>query len=241
VLRTLAEVNGYAYAKTDDAILVNLYGGSALATRLGNDAGQGDANVRLAQSTEYPWDGDVRLDFQETPGREFALNLRIPGWADSHAVRVNGEELPLAAEPGTFITLRRTWRAGDQVALHLPMPVVELEANPLVEEARNQVAFKRGPIVYCLESHDLPPGTRLADITVPAARGLAPRHDPSLLAGLTVLEGEFVAEGSHDWNDELYRPRQAAEHKPISARLIPYYAWANRGTSEMTVWLPLAR
>jgi DUF1680 family protein len=241
VLRTLAEANGYAYARTEDAILVNLYGGSTLEINLPGAPGQGVATVRIAQFTEYPWDGAVRFEFQETPGREFALKLRIPGWADSATLRVNGEELPLAAEPGTFVTLRRKWRVRDHVVLHLPMPVVQLEANPLVEETRNQVAFKRGPIVYCLESHDLPPGTRLADVAVPAARGLAARHDSALLAGVTVLEGELLAAESPAWGEQLYRPRQEVERKPVRARLIPYYAWANRGESDMSVWLPLAR
>jgi DUF1680 family protein len=241
VLRTLAEVNGYAYAKAGNAIFVNLYGGSTLETELPGAPGQGAATVRLAQFTEYPWDGKVRIEFQATPGREFSLKLRIPGWAESPTIRVNGEELSLAAEPGTFVTLRRKWRAGDAVVLDLPMPVVQLEANPLIEETRNQVAFKRGPIVYCLESLDLPSGTRLNDVAVPAACGLAPRHDSSVLGSVTVLEGELLAAASPAWNDQLYRPRQAAESRPIKTRLVPYYAWANRGPSEMSVWLPLAQ
>ena len=47
------------------------------------------------------------------------------------------------------------------VELDLPMPARLIEANPLVEETRNQVAIERGPIVYCLESPDLPKGVRV--------------------------------------------------------------------------------
>jgi DUF1680 family protein len=241
VLRTLAEVHGYAYAKADDAILVNLYGGSALTTTLTDPPGQG-GKVRLTQSTDYPWDGAIRIEFRETPGREFALKLRIPGWAETPTVRVNGEELPLAAEPGTYITLRRNWRAGDAVVLDLPMPAVQLEANPLVEETRNQVAVKRGPLVYCLESPDLPEGVRVEEIAVPdhATFSLSKAELP--LEGVSILETELVSRTAPTWKgDALYRPRPAAADRPIRTRLIPYYAWSNRGESEMSVWLPHTR
>jgi DUF1680 family protein len=79
VLRTLAEVNGYAFAKTDDAVFVNLYSGSTLTTKLG------DAPLRLTQTTEYPWNGAVRITLEQCPSRDFAVKLRIPGWAESAA------------------------------------------------------------------------------------------------------------------------------------------------------------
>ena len=60
LVRTIAEVGDYAYAKSDGAIWVNLYGGSTLATEL---AGAG--KVKLTQDTEYPWNGRVRITVNE--------------------------------------------------------------------------------------------------------------------------------------------------------------------------------
>ncbi len=77
VLRTIAEVSGYAYSKTDDAIWINLYGGNKLATSLM------DKPLKLTQQTNYPWDGRVRITIERCPASEFALKLRIPGWAES--------------------------------------------------------------------------------------------------------------------------------------------------------------
>jgi uncharacterized protein len=119
------------------------------------------------------------------------------------------------------------------------MPTVLLESHPLVEETRNQVCVKRGPLVYCLESPDLPSGVRVADVVLPRDAQLTPRFDDKLLGGVTVLEGEAQARPTGDWTNRLYRPVAAtAKEKPVAVRLIPYYAWANRDNSEMTVWTP---
>src|SRR6202011_778588 len=80
--------------------------------------------------------------------------LRIPGWTSGAELRVNGAPQRPVPVAGTYHELRRVWSAGDVVDLTLPMPAQLLQAHPLVEEARNQVAVKRGPLVYCLESPD---------------------------------------------------------------------------------------
>jgi DUF1680 family protein len=234
VLRTIAETSGYAYAKTADAVLVNLYGGSKLSTRLG------DRPLVLTQTTDYPWDGRVRIVLGECPPSEFALKLRIPGWASAAAIRLNGRPVDETfAAPGSYAEVRRSWKPGDFVELDLPMPATLLEANPLVEEARNQVAVKRGPLVYCLESPDLAGDVRVQDIAVPADVGFTARRERNLLGDVIVLEAPLVARKSPAWNDGLYRPRQAPAETAVRTRLIPYYAWSNRGPSEMSVWLPL--
>ena len=239
VLRTIAQVSGYAYAKTDEAILVNLYSGNSLKTTIADGDG-GEAPLRLNQATDYPWSGAVRITVDACPEREFAFKLRIPGWAEGAAIRINGAPVDVATRSATFAEVRRVWRAGDVLELDLPLPVVLLEANPLVEETRNQIAVKRGPLVYCLESPDLPPEVRVEDVAITASHSLAPRHDPALLGGVTLLEGRLLAHKTPPWNNELNRPLATAPpKKEIAARLIPYYVWSNRGKSEMSVWLPL--
>ncbi len=82
--RTIAESAGYAYATSSNAILVNLYGASTLTTTLA-----GGGQVKLTQQTEFPWSGRVRIVVERCSGKEFALKLRIPGWAKEAALRVN--------------------------------------------------------------------------------------------------------------------------------------------------------
>jgi uncharacterized protein len=232
VLRTIAEVGGYAFGKTDDAICINLYGGSILKTQIG------DQQLALTEETKYPWDGRVQLTIDQCPKSEFALRLRIPGWADGATIRVNGSSLNAKVLPATYAEIRRRWQAGDVVELNLPMPARLIEANPLVEETRNQVAVERGPIVYCLESPDLPQGARVQDVVVPVDAKLTARYDPALLQGVAVIDAKAIARPSGDWTNALYRPLAKGPEKEIDVRFIPYYAWSNRGPSEMTVWLP---
>jgi DUF1680 family protein len=119
------------------------------------------------------------------------------------------------------------------------MPAQLVESHPLVEETTNQVAVKRGPIVYCLESADLPKDVRVGSVTIPADAELSSRYDANLLDGVGIVETTAVATSPVKWNGELYRPKQVTATTDIYLRLIPYYAWANRGAGEMSVWLPL--
>jgi DUF1680 family protein len=98
----------------------------------------------------------------------------------------------------------------------------------------------RGPIVYCLESVDLPEEVLVSEIHLPANIQWTVRHDSELLSGVTILEGEARIIPQGDWTGKLYRPRKHTSGERLNIRLIPYYAWANRGISEMTVWMPLA-
>jgi DUF1680 family protein len=230
--RTLAEVGNYAYAKSADAIWVNLYGGSTLTTTLGDGH-----FIQLTQATEYPWNGRVRLTINQCDPTPFALKLRIPGWAKSATVRVNLGPVTNTSAPGSYFELRRRWQAGDMVDLDIPMPTQLIEANPLIEETLNQVAVKRGPVVYCLESPDLPQGVRVMDVCVPDDVAWLARYDARQLGGVVVLNGTLLAEPAANWNGALYREVQPASLKPVKTQLIPYFVWANRGPSEMSVWL----
>ncbi len=235
LVRTIAESANYTYAKTGDAIWVNLYGASELQTKLANGT-----EIKLSQATDYPWNGRVRIKILNGAGKEFLLKLRIPGWATGASVWINDAPAEASLMPGNYFEIRRAWRSGDFVDLDLPMPARLMQANPLVEEDLNQVAIQRGPIVYCLESPDLPPGVKISDVFLPADLKLTARYDRRLLDGVVVLEGNALTQSESNWTGKLYRDFQPAELNPFNARFIPYCVWQNRGPSEMSVWLPLA-
>ncbi|MFO0808225.1 MAG: glycoside hydrolase family 127 protein [Gemmataceae bacterium] len=234
VARTLAETHTYAYGVSDRGLWVHLYGSSEVATAVGGTA------VRLTQTTDYPWDGRVRIKVGVAPATAFALRLRVPGWAGGATLAVNGRPLP-APEAGRYAVLDRTWLDGDEVTLTLPMAAKLIESHPLVEETRNHVAVKRGPLVYCLESADLPKGVSLQDVAVPAGFTWTPAFDAKLLGGVATLAGRVEARPTKPWGRELYREATPAAATPADVRLVPYFAWANRGPSEMSVWLPVGR
>ena len=170
----------------------------------------------------------------------FAVDGGGGGWADGAGVTVNGQAVGVAAEPGTYACVRRTWATGDTIELDLPMPARLMQAHPRVEQCRGQVAVFRGPILYCLESVDLPEDMSLWDIHVPSDVGFEPVAAGDLPFGVRVLEGDALHRRENEWSDvELYRPVQAVPLNSVRLRLIPYFAWANRGPSAMSVWLPV--
>jgi DUF1680 family protein len=122
----------------------------------------------------------------------------------------------------------------------MQMPATLMEANPLVEETRNQVAVQRGPVVYCLESADLPAGKKLADISLPAGASFQPKRFTIDGAPMMALEGKAESLQSKSWKNKLYQPA-ATSAGLTTIRLVPYYAWGNRGNGDMSVWLPVSR
>jgi DUF1680 family protein len=234
VVRTVAEVNGLAYAKSSGALWVNLYGASEWRTEVAAGVA-----VKLAQDTAYPWNGRVRLAVSPSKSSEFALNLRVPGWAKSATVRVNNLPLADAPKPGTYFTLHRTWQPDDVVELDFPMPAALIESNPLVEETLGQVAVKRGPLVYCVESADLK-GAKVNELSLPADADLLPRFDQRLLGGVAVVDATLTVRPQGDWNGQLFREVQPRTSRTVKVQFVPYFAWGNRGAGEMSVWLPLA-
>lgn len=232
LVRTIAESANYIYAKSGDTILVNLYGGSVLDTTIGEGR-----KIKLTQETDYPWNGRVRITVNGCDNQPFALKLRIPGWAKSASVRINDAPADNSPVPGTYFEIRRTWQSGDVIVLDLPMPVEVIEANPLVEGDLNQVAIKRGPVVYCLESTDLPPDVGVMQIRVPTDVNFAARYDRRLLGGVVALDCTLRAQPTSDWQGQLYRDATDVQTRSVKTRLIPYCVWDNRGKSEMSVWL----
>ena len=116
------------------------------------------------------------------------------------------------------------------------------EANPLVEEAKNQIAVMRGPIVYCLEGQDIESNYRINDIAIPADIRLTETKMQIAGHDMTALEGDALLVNTKQWNNEtLYRELQPTQKQKVHIRLIPYYAWDNRGIQDMSLWLPLVR
>lgn len=234
-VRTLAEIGNYMYSVAPDGLYINLYGGNVLNTKL-----QNGAPVQLKQTTQYPWEGNIEIALQKMPATETSIYLRIPGWCKKASIKINGKIQTIETKTGEYARIKRVWKAGDIISLELDMPAVLVESNPLVEETRNQVAVKRGPLVYCLESADLPNKDRLQSILLPASINL--QAVATTIAGqkLMSLKGTALLRQSDTWNNTLYKELNTTT-KPVSIQLIPYYAWANRGRADMSVWLPLSR
>jgi len=235
-IRTIAEIHHYIYSLSDSGLWVNFYG----ANKLGTSTKSGEV-LELEQLTDYPWEGDVQFKIGRAPKGEFALCLRIPSWSFGATVRINGNNIDEKLVPGTYFKVTRNWKAGDHLVISFPMTVDLIEANPLVEETRNQVAVRRGPVVYCIESAGLPPGTGVFQLSLPAAHDLKPVKMTVGGARLVALQGKARCTDRENWEHQLYRPLTGDQPAEVVVSLIPYFAWNNRGRGEMTVWIPVIR
>ncbi|MVN90050.1 aceric acid hydrolase [Mucilaginibacter aquatilis] len=235
VVRTIAEVSDYAYSVSDKGLYFNLYGGNALNTVL-----KDGSKLKLNEVTEYPWDGKVSIMLEQAPKNAYSVFLRIPGWCKGASLSINGQAVNTPLVTGEYAEVNRKWKAGDKIELNLPMPVQLLESNPLVEETRNQVAVKRGPVVYCLESADLAKGQKVFNVAIPVKNNLKPELIKIENSPIMSLTGQADLLNENSWKNTLYREIGTNSSK-VNVRLIPYYAWGNRGHVDMATWLPVDR
>jgi len=231
-VRTIAEINNYMYSVGDDGLYINMYGGNTLSTKL-----KDGTSIRLEQTTNYPWDGKITITINEIRTKQTSIFLRIPGWCKNAGLKINGKTE--ATKLNTCNQLKRSWKVGDKIELTLDMPATLIESNPLVEETKNQVTVKRGPVVYCLESADLP-NQNVFDVVIPATIKLRPVPMKVDIGNVMALVGEARLLENNDWKNKLYKEVNTTT-KPVRIKLIPYYAWANRGKTDMTVWMLLLR
>ncbi|MBA3846506.1 MAG: glycoside hydrolase family 127 protein, partial [Planctomycetes bacterium] len=146
-----------------------------------------------------------------------------------------GEAVDAARLTGAgYLRIARRWRTGDIVELDLAMPIERVAAHPAVVDDRGRVALRRGPVVYCCEAVDL--GVDPDALTLGRDAQLRARHDPDLLGGVTVIEGEGAVGDADAFAGQLYRVG-APPSRPCRVRAVPYYAWDNRAPGAMRVWL----
>jgi DUF1680 family protein len=136
-----------AYFREPRGVYVNLYVPSSVRWI------QDSAKVELRQTGNYPEDSHVQMDFTLSHAKEFALNLRIPAWAEGASVSVNGKRIAVPVTPGTFATVRRKWKTGDRVELELPLRV---RLEPLDARHSDLVATLSGPLVLFAVSDGTP-------------------------------------------------------------------------------------
>jgi uncharacterized protein len=194
------------------------------------------ASLGLRQTTRYPWDGTVKMVVEPERKTEFTLNVRLPAWCASPQLRLNGKTLSNLAPTRGYASIRRTWRHGDRIELMLPMPVERLKAHPKVDADIERVALQRGPLVYCLEAVDNHGHVR--NLAIPPGAPLRAAHRPTLLGGVTVIEGAAVAVHRAVWPEELYLSSSNVPGISNATFVaIPYFANANRNPGEMEVWI----
>ena len=236
LLRTVASWQNYLYSTNDKGLWIHHYGGNVFDGKLADGR-----KLKLTQKTDYPWDGRVRITIDNVEFNDaFSILLRIPGWAENAKLTINRKAVKVPCKPASYAAIERKWAAGDVIELDLPMPVRMIMADPRVEHTRNQVAVMRGPVVYCLESVDVPQGVRFEDICLPTNAKWKVKHETDLIGGVTVLKTKAIVIDKTTTKDiGGYHQISDIQPRRIDITMIPYYAWNNRREPKMTVWLPV--
>lgn len=232
IARLMPQVSGYMYATSEDEIFSLLYAGSDVSLELAN------GKVSLKQETEYPFEGKVKFDLDMDEDAEFTFKLRIPSWArdnflpgalykyiskpkDNWTVKINGAAVQCTLDRG-FASIRRTWSKGDVVELDLPMPIMSSVCDTRVDANVGRIALTRGPLVLAAEEVD--------------NEGAVQRFFLEKEVG--DFKQETIQEGNLAGMPILTVPCKEIGKGESSMKLIPYFAWNNRGNCSMNVWFP---
>lgn len=210
LMRTFASWPACLATTDDGGVTIHQYASSEI------DAPVGSATLRLSVATGYPWSGRVVVTVDEAPDAPVRVALRVPEWSITAIASV-------ADEPPHDVTGRRTaewtrqWQAGDRIELDLGVVPRVTVPDRRIDAVRGCVAVERGPLVYCIEAADLPPGLELEEVRVgrPEPREVERKDiDPTAIG------------------------MRLGATPPGEVDAIPYFAWANRRPGAMRVWIP---
>jgi uncharacterized protein len=190
--RTLLMVPTWAYAKSKDALYVNMFVGSRI--NVGQVSG---TDLEIVQKTDYPWHGAVSLTVNPAEAKTFSVYVRIPDrstsklYKESPALRgmkkltVNGQAHNAQISKG-YAVITREWKPGDKIELELPMEPQRVVADSRIKADADLVSLKYGPLVYNVESADNGKiSGKLSDAPLKA------EWRPDLLGGLMVITGKW--------------------------------------------------
>ena len=235
ICRFIPSLPGYVYAVKDKDVYVNLF--------MSNEANLevDKKGVVLEQQTRYPWDGDVAVSVKKNKAGAFAMKIRIPGWVRGqvvpsdlyrysdgkrlgYSVKVNGQPMESELQDGYF-KIERRWKKGDKVEVHFDMEPRVVKAHAKVEADRGRVAVERGPLVYCAEWPDN--DFDITSVLVNRRPQFETVEKPDMLCGLTEIKTGAQVLG--------YDSEGRLTASDVELTLIPYYAWALRGSGNMMV------
>lgn len=223
IARLVSSVGAYAWTANDDTLFTHLYMGGCVSFR----------GMTLEMTTGMPWSGEGKAVIHTDAPVSCTLAFRLPGWSRGAKVDCEGKTADVR---NGYCYLTGVWQDGDTVELNFPMQVRMLSADSRVREDIGKVAFTRGPVTYCLEEADNGKDLHLilADADAAAQAQIVDGDIAGHPVKLLKIPGKRqmpCTEGG------LYQDYAAPAFEAAELTLVPYYAWANRGEGEMTVWV----
>lgn len=211
ITRFIASIGDFLYSCDDEngIVYLNQFMESESAFNVGGK------DIKLTQTTAYPSDGKVKIN---VTGGSFTLAVRVPSWSD--------EYMGIKADDGYIYY---EVEDGEEIELDFKPRVRFVSADSRVTGNEGRVAVQYGPVVYCMEGVDNP--LPLRDISIDTSIPLTAGFDKTL--GVPTL----TAHAYHTVNSGKLYSFAPPILETLEAKLIPYYAFANRGLSDLLVWI----
>ncbi len=150
----LEELSPLVYSVKDNGIACNLYTPNEATITL-----PGSNHVEMVQQTNYPFSGDIKLTVSPSQSSSFPVFIRIPEWAGTASIRLNGETVSTAGmESGKYFKIERQWKKNDVIDISFPfgLKILEKTEDAIVPQGTadiykvNWFALSKGPLVYAV-------------------------------------------------------------------------------------------
>ena len=239
IARLMPSIPGYIYAQKKDIVYANLFISGTASLLVNNQ------KIQIKQENNYPWDGNLNFTILTEQATAFSMQIRIPGWATNQAIpnnlyhfsnhsnsmvsiNINGKSVNYEIQNG-YAILNRLWNKNDVIKVILPMEARRVISDSLLKDNIGKTSLQRGPLMYCAEWIDNEGKT--SNIILSKSATISTSFNPNILHGVKVLKSQA---------SQIEISSNGLEVKTITKPFtaIPYYAWANRGKGEMTVWIP---
>jgi len=229
IARLISSIGQYIYTVGDDTIYTQLYIGGESQINLK------DKKVSLIQTTNYPWEGHVKIQVNTEIKETLTLALRIPDWCGLYQVSINGNDsTDLLYRENGYVLIKKIWAEEEIIEIEFDMPVQLIQANPKVRENAGKIAITRGPLVYCIEETDN--GSNLSALSIALDNKFNIEYDKNLLGGAVSIKLDGYRIDEKVLGDELYRSAVDSD-APAQIVAVPYSMWGNRDSGEMSVWI----
>lgn len=228
--RLLASLHKYVYLQKGNTVCANLFMNCESEFEITG------GKLRIEQETDYPNGGAIRFHLHQDSREELEFAIRIPGWLDQCMIKLNGQIVEPKRESGYFY-FKKSF-VDDIIELTFEMKIELWAAHPLVRSDIGKVAVSRGPFIYCMESVDN--GENLHLLKMDERTRFHYEYEENTLGGIGVIRASGYRQCRSEGfpADSLYRKiSEGGGLKETEIKLIPYYAWANRGENEMQVWV----
>ncbi len=208
VIRLIADIGDYMYSYNDDTVFVHQY--------INSETSQDGINIK--QETKYPANGDVIITVNAKTQKQLAF--RVPYWCKNFTVNK-----AYKIEKGyAYVDIS----GEEKIIISFDMTPKFIKANKRVHDNAGRVALMRGPVVYCLEGKDN--GKDLECVRVDINSSFKLSDCEFILPALETV-------GYQEKESDMLYFEATDEYDKIPLKFIPYYAYANRGETELLVWI----